>query len=473
MKAVCLAILFIVLSLCVACVDNPYLRKTETTSIRESPVEFSYGKFCGPNHPVLREHQDGDRDYTYTELRHLWPPVDDLDAVCYAHDYCVQRSYQNLIGSKPFQTGQTRCDLAFNETLADFNEDFQNESCFNLAHDMSAAMYMRLTSSYPYGAAAAAVVGAFSRVVLAARSETEEYPDQGSCNLATISDPDSVLDTFENNFDTSEADTSDPALKIPRVVESEVAPTGSDNCGDQNPVCSIFESKGIVGTFVAASVNGEIVHIHNNARSSRRFSPASTFKIPHTLIALHLGKVDSALSTFTWDGLDRGNNNWNQDQTLQSAFKVSCVWCYQEIARRVGKAYYKYALQELEYGNKAIGDRLQRFWLDGSLQISAVEQVDFLRRLYNDELPYSRKHIDTLKKIMVTRHTDEYTVYAKTGWAVTYPQVAWYVGFVESDSDTWLFAMNMRVDSPEQAALREEISVKSLQALGILPTLEI
>jgi hypothetical protein len=215
------------MSLCVACVDNPYLRKASPTSISEPFVEFSYGKFCGPNHPVLRQREKSNRETTYTDLRTLWPPVDDLDAVCYAHDYCVQKAYQNLITSRLFLTAQRRCDLAFNKTLADYNEEFQNESCFNLAHDMSAGMYMKQGSNSLYTMAAATVVGVFSRVVRAARSETDEYPEQGSCNLAAISDPDMVLDIFENRFVTSEADTSDPALEIPRVVEPENPPTES------------------------------------------------------------------------------------------------------------------------------------------------------------------------------------------------------------------------------------------------------
>jgi len=237
---------------------------------------------------------------------------------------------------------------------------------------------------------------------------------------------------------------------------------------DESPVRAIFESEGITGTFVAASLNGDVIHIHNDSRSTERFAPASTFKIPNTLIALDLSIVDSEASTFTWDGTDRGIESWNKDQTLKTAFKVSCVWCYQEIARAVGAERYKRALAKLDYGNRSIGDQVDRFWLNGSLQISAVEQITFLRKLYNEELPFQREHIDILKAMMVTQQTELHTVYAKTGWAATMPQVAWYVGFVESGEDTWLFAMNMRVDNPEQAALREELSIRSLHALGII-----
>jgi beta-lactamase class D len=239
-------------------------------------------------------------------------------------------------------------------------------------------------------------------------------------------------------------------------------------CADENPVSDIFQAEGVVGTFVAASLSGDVVHSYNESRSIERFAPASTFKIANTLIALDVDEVQSESSTFAWDGEDRGIESWNHDQTLATAFKISCVWCYQEIARGVGTERYELELGKLDYGNRTIGDRVDWFWLDGSLQISAIEQITFLRKLYNYDVPYRREHIDVLKKIMITQHTARHTIYAKTGWAATDPQVAWYVGFVESGEDTWLFAMNMQVDSPEQAALREKISLRSLQALGII-----
>lgn len=233
-------------------------------------------------------------------------------------------------------------------------------------------------------------------------------------------------------------------------------------------LANVFQSEGIVATFVAATVNGDTVYVHNETRSIERFSPASTFKIPNTLIALDVGAVTSISSTFKWDGTVRGIEGWNKDQTLETAFKVSCVWCYQILARKVGISHYESALVELDYGNQQTGQQVDSFWLNGDLAISAVEQISFLRKLYNRDLPFQRDHIEILMQIMVTQQTPQHTVYAKTGWAGTEPQVAWYVGIVDSRNGAWLFAMNMRVDSPEQAALREKLTVQSLQALGIM-----
>jgi beta-lactamase class D len=230
----------------------------------------------------------------------------------------------------------------------------------------------------------------------------------------------------------------------------------------------IFRSHGIVATLVVEPANGGPSLIYNEARSVERFSPASTFKIPNTLIALEYLVVASKTSVFEWDGSDKGMQQWNQDQTLESAFKVSCVWCYQEIARIVGVKRYEAALEMLEYGNQLVGNEVDAFWLNGDLQISAREQIAFLRKLTQHAIPFEHEHVETLKNIMLVEQTASHSIYAKTGWAATTPQVAWYVGFVTKGGKTWLFAMNMRVDRPEQASLRKELTVRSLRVLEVI-----
>jgi len=130
--------------------------------------------------------------------------------------------------------------------------------------------------------------------------------------------------------------------------------------------------------------------VHNKKRAKQQLSPASTFKILNTLIALDVGVVTSKDSVFQWDGTKRGLDAWNKDQTLQSAFKVSCVWCYQEIARNVGESRYRSALMDANYGNQRIGDQVDQFWLNGELQVSALEQINFLSRLVSDSVPFRR-----------------------------------------------------------------------------------
>ena len=235
-----------------------------------------------------------------------------------------------------------------------------------------------------------------------------------------------------------------------------------------DPVTEIFSSEGVDGTLVVASANGEILHLHNDERSVTRFSPASTFKIPNTLIALNLGVLESTDDSFSWDGVDRGLAAWNKDQTLLSAFRVSCVWCYQEIARKVGLVQYETALNLIGYGNQKVGDQVDRFWLNGVLRISAVEQIRFLKSLHGGSASYDREHIDIVKDVMREEQGADYVLYAKSGWTGPEQHVGWYVGYLEKADGIWLFAMNMRMDEVTEAPLRKELTVESLRALGIL-----
>jgi beta-lactamase class D len=233
-------------------------------------------------------------------------------------------------------------------------------------------------------------------------------------------------------------------------------------------VAELFEAEGVSGTLLVAATDGSILHVYNPERAKIRYSPASTFKIPNTLIALDAGIVTSIESPFKWDGQDRGVPTWNQDQTLQSAFRVSCVWCYQEIARQVGLGRYTSALADIDYGNQQPGQHVDQFWLNGDLQISALEQIDFLKKLYDYSLPYSREQIDIVKTIMLDEEPADYVLRAKTGWTGARLHVGWYVGYVENGDDAWLFAMNISMDSAEQAGLRKDLTIRSLHALGIL-----
>ena len=234
-------------------------------------------------------------------------------------------------------------------------------------------------------------------------------------------------------------------------------------------VAAIFNAEGLSGTLVVASADGNIIHVHNPDRSVTQYSPASTFKIPNTLIALDTAVVASIESEFKWDGMEKGRTAWNRDQTLESAFKVSCVWCYQEIARSVGASHYTSELAAINYGNQEIGQYVDQFWLNGDLRISAVEQIDFLQRLYAYSLPYRREHIDIVKTVMLDEQAADYSLYSKSGWTGPGLHVGWYVGFVEKGDEAWLFAMNFSMDNAEQAGLRKELTMRALRALGILP----
>ena len=233
-------------------------------------------------------------------------------------------------------------------------------------------------------------------------------------------------------------------------------------------ISKIFAAEGITGTLIVVSSDNERLYVHDRKRAETRFSPASTFKIINTLIGLETGVVTSRNSQFKWDGTDRGLSTWNKDQTLETAFKVSCVWCYQELARAVGSDTYSSELSRIGYGNGRVGNHVDQFWLNGDLQVSAAEQVGILRSIHDYSIGFHRATVDELKAIMLEEQSGDYALYAKTGWTGAKLHVGWYVGYVETADETWFFAMNMRMGSADQAPLRKDLTIRSLRALGIL-----
>ena len=232
----------------------------------------------------------------------------------------------------------------------------------------------------------------------------------------------------------------------------------------------LFRSAGVDGTIVIESLSSGKRVVHNELRAQQRYPAASTFKVLNTLIALEEGAISGEDAIFHWDGTPYSIANWNQDQTLDSAFKVSCVWCYQQLARRIGALKYPAYIQRSNYGQLREPFNGTQFWLDGSLKISAEEQVAFLRQVVERKLPFKTSSYDVLKKIMLSDETARYRIYAKTGWATgSPPSVGWYVGYVEANDEVWVFALNLATRDATDLPLRIQIAEDALETVRALP----
>lgn len=203
-------------------------------------------------------------------------------------------------------------------------------------------------------------------------------------------------------------------------------------------------------TFVVLNArSGEIVR-HNASRASRRFVPASTFKIPNSLIALETGVASGPDHLIMWDSVrpDDGGfwaSSWSSDHTLRSAMRNSVYWYYQKLARQIGADRMQAYLDQFDYGNRDMGGGLDRFWLGGDLRISAEEQVRFLRRMYDSDLGISAESTLVVKDILVLEADGAYRLSGKTGTATLSSgrTLAWLVGYVEKPEETSFFALNL------------------------------
>ncbi|APX10379.1 penicillin-binding transpeptidase domain-containing protein [Tateyamaria omphalii] len=222
-------------------------------------------------------------------------------------------------------------------------------------------------------------------------------------------------------------------------------------------------------TIVVRRLSDNQMWVSNADRSNQRYSPASTSKIPHTLIALQTG-VAQPDTVFEWDGKRRTFDGWNRDHSLSSAFPNSVVWVYQEIARRVGLAGMTEWLGRFDYGNAEAGTEatLTTYWLDDTLQISAVEQTDFLKRLSRRDLSLSDETYSAADTIMQSDAGDGWTMYSKTGWRFRRDgmDIGWYVGWLRCSAETYLFAFNLDMPDRSYVDLRRSTSYAVLEAMG-------
>lgn len=233
---------------------------------------------------------------------------------------------------------------------------------------------------------------------------------------------------------------------------------------------AIFDESGVTGTFVLQELYSGKMQIYNEKRSTQPYIPASTFKILNSLIALESGAISDTNEIIKWDGTVRSIEQWNRDHNLSSAIKVSAVWFYQELARRIGAEKMQHFVDKSAYGNKNIGGELDSFWLRGDLRISAIEQISFLKKFYQEDLPFSSENFKKVKEILVVERGQDYVLRAKTGWGGQgKSEIGWYVGYLEKQDEVYLFALNIDIYKNDEAKARAGIARKVLQARGLLP----
>lgn len=232
-----------------------------------------------------------------------------------------------------------------------------------------------------------------------------------------------------------------------------------------------LDSAGITGTVLIVEKNSGDTFVYNEGEINTRRTPASTFKIPNSLIGLESGVIKDENFVIKWDGTKYPRETWNSDHTLDSAYKHSTVWYYQELARRVGKDSMKTWLDRFDYGNKDTSAGVDQFWLANTLKISPVEQVNFLRKIDDADLPVSKRSLDILKKIMIMEETPDYILRAKTGWGFDNGNdVGWYVGYVTVKEKIYYFAacfQNSKKDDSKFAEQRIHLTRLALQQAGV------
>ena len=218
-----------------------------------------------------------------------------------------------------------------------------------------------------------------------------------------------------------------------------------------------FDDNKVEGCFALMDNASGKFTVHNLGRyRDSSYLPASTFKILNSLIGLQTGKISSDSMVIKWDGVERRVAEWNKDLNMYEAFRVSSVYYYQEVARRIGKDTMQIWLDSLKYGAKTdtgkvvITSAIDSFWLDNSLKITPDQQLGLVKRLYFDQVPFFKSYQEMVKRAMLFENNSNYRLGYKTGWGFKENgnAIGWVVGWVEENNHPYFFVLN--IESPDK-----------------------
>lgn len=255
--------------------------------------------------------------------------------------------------------------------------------------------------------------------------------------------------------------------KIPNTYTRKDEPVKFQNIDLKD----LFEGQNLFGQILIYDESSNQYTSSDFNVAKTRFSPASTFKIPNTVVAIESGLFNEN-SIFVYDGSSRMLEDWKKDLDFRQAFQVSCVPCYQEIARKVGPNQMRTILDSLKYPGMTFDkSNIDNFWLSGESAISPLEQVDFLRRLFTKQFLLKDSTLESMKNIMAVDTTEYGILYAKTGFGESEGKdMGWYIGYIQKPKNRIYFATLIRpltdYDRGVFLAERKSLTFNVLRTLG-------
>ena len=223
------------------------------------------------------------------------------------------------------------------------------------------------------------------------------------------------------------------------------------------------------GSFVLYDLENDAWSIHDKEHATLRVAPNSTYKIYDALFGLEEDIITPENSFIAWNGETYPFEAWNADQTLQSAMNSSVNWYFESVDEQLGAANISNYIQEIGYGNENISGDFSTYWMESSLKISPIEQVELLTQLQNNNFGFAPENINAVKDSICLSSSDAGTFYGKTGTGRVDGQDVngWFIGYIETADNTYFFATNIGADSDATGGNATEITMSILSDMNI------
>ena len=183
------------------CTGKYFYREVSDGMGGTTEVLFAYGKFCGGNHPANLG--EVDENGNVRTLLSMYPPVDDLDAMCYAHDYCFRLSEADHIV----------CDMTLQWMTGIYEYKFPSLGCWDVLSSISMAMaaknYEKGSSVFETWAnritntAVGIPLALIGTAIYTPLKLIASDAKEGECNIGKSSDPVKIIRSFERIYKRS------------------------------------------------------------------------------------------------------------------------------------------------------------------------------------------------------------------------------------------------------------------------------
>lgn len=223
------------------------------------------------------------------------------------------------------------------------------------------------------------------------------------------------------------------------------------------------------GSFVLYDLKGDVWKIHDMECATLQVAPNSTYKIYDALFGLETGIITPESSLIEWNGSTYPFKAWNRNQTLPSAMEASVNWYFQSIDEQLGASQVQKYLHEIGYGNEDLRGDFSSYWLENSLKISPIEQVELLTKLQNSSLGFAQENVKAVKDAIHISSSDFGNLYGKTGTGrVNGKDInGWFIGFVEKTDNTYFFATNIHAANHADGNAASKITMSVLSDMNI------
>lgn len=230
---------------------------------------------------------------------------------------------------------------------------------------------------------------------------------------------------------------------------------------------NLLKEAGFKGSILILNEDNNAFYSNDFHWSKKSALPASTFKLPNTLVLLQSGAASSLKETIPYYGEKRAFGFWEEEMSFGEAFRRSCFPCYSQITKKLSASKMRHYLGLLNYPGMVFDSTdYFNFWVQGDSKINQFQQIDFLKQLADEKLKVDVKNQTLLKSAMLDTG-GRYPIYGKTGWTrKNGKEIGWYVGWVKHLGNRYYVAT--RIEAEGDFDLKSFIAIRKKSSEAVL-----